>query len=38
LIVDLIDEVLCNVDDENTIAKVAKTVNELMENRPLNVW
>ena len=38
LIVDLIDEVLCNVDDENTIVKVAKTVNELMENRPLNVW
>lgn len=37
-IVELIDDVLSNIDDENTIQKVAKKVNEMMNNRPLNAW
>jgi glycine hydroxymethyltransferase len=37
-IVELIDDVLSNIDDENTIQKVAKKVNEMMSNRPLNAW
>src|SRR5574344_86385 len=37
-IVELIDNVLSNIDDENTIQKVAKKVNEMMSNRPLNAW
>lgn len=38
MIVDLIDEVICNIDDATIIAKVAKKVNEMMAHRPLNAW
>lgn len=37
-IVGFIDEVLCNIDDTAVIENVAKKVNAMMENRPLNVW
>lgn len=37
-IVGFIDEVLCNIDDTAVIESVAKRVNAMMENRPLNVW
>lgn len=37
-IVGFIDEVLCNIDDAAVIESVAKRVNAMMENRPLNVW
>lgn len=37
-IVGFIDEVLCNIDDAAVIENVAKKVNAMMENRPLNVW
>ena len=35
LIVNLIDEVLCNIDSENTITSVRNKVNDLMKNYPL---
>lgn len=38
LIVELIDDVLSHIDDADTIQKVAKKVNEMMSNRPLNAW
>ena len=34
-IVDLIDKVICNIDDETVIAQAKAEVNELMEGRPL---
>lgn len=37
-IVGFIDEVLCNIDDAAVIESVAKRVNAMMENRPLNIW
>ncbi len=37
-IVGLIDEVLSDVENEAVIEKVRKAANELMANRPLNVW
>jgi glycine hydroxymethyltransferase len=38
VIVDLIDEVLSNIESEETIASVHKRVNELMKNYPLFAW
>jgi len=37
-IVNLIDTVLSNPTDEQVIAKVRGTVNEMMQNRPLFAW
>lgn len=37
-IVELIDKVLMNHSDENVIADVRKSVNDLMSNRPLFKW
>jgi len=37
-IVSLIDEVICHIEDDIVIEKVAKRVNEMMSYRPLNVW
>ena len=37
-IVDLIDEVISNIEDENTIANVRKKVNKMMEQFPLFAW
>ena len=34
-IVDLIDEVITNFEDEETLKDVAKKVNSLMEGKPL---
>lgn len=38
LVVDLIDQVLCDVNNEAVIEKVKHTVNEMMSNRPLFAW
>lgn len=38
MIVDLIDEVLCNTDNETIITGVRKKVNSLMQNYPLYAW
>ena len=38
IIVDLIDQVLSDIDNENTIASVRKTVNEMMEKFPIFAW
>ncbi len=38
VIVDLIDQVLCDVENEQVLAKVRKTVNEMMSSRPLYAW
>jgi glycine hydroxymethyltransferase len=37
-IVDLIDQVLMDFDNEETLERVAGEVNELMEKKPLFVW
>ena len=37
-IVDLIDQVLMDFENEETLERVAGEVNELMEKRPLFVW
>jgi len=37
-IVDLIDEVISNIEDENTIAGVRNKVNKMMEQFPLFAW
>ena len=37
-IVDLIDKVICNIDNETVIAQAKAEVNELMEQRPLFTW
>lgn len=38
IIVDLIDQVLSDIDNENTITSVRKTVNEMMEKFPMFAW
>jgi glycine hydroxymethyltransferase len=38
VIVDLIDEVLSNVESEETIKKVRGKVNEMMKGLPLFAW
>ncbi len=38
MIVNLIDEVISNIDDENTINSVRKQVNEMMHEFPLFGW
>ena len=38
VVVDLIDQVLCDVNNESVIEKVKNTVNEMMSNRPLFAW
>lgn len=38
VIVDLIDEVICNIDKEEVITKVRKQVNGMMKNLPLFAW
>jgi glycine/serine hydroxymethyltransferase len=37
-IVDLIDQVLMDSENEETLERVAGEVNEMMEKRPLFVW
>ncbi|MBO4580904.1 MAG: serine hydroxymethyltransferase [Bacteroidales bacterium] len=37
-IVDMIDAVLCDINNESLIEKTRKQVNEMMENRPLFAW
>ena len=37
-VVHWIDEILSNPTSEEVIKKVRSQVNELMEDRPLNVW
>ncbi|MDE6440780.1 MAG: serine hydroxymethyltransferase, partial [Bacteroidales bacterium] len=37
-IVDLIDQVRSDVENEQVLAKVRKTVNEMMSPRPLYAW
>ncbi len=37
-IVNLIDEVICNIENETVIEKVRKQVNEMMSHRPLFAW
>ena len=38
VVVDLIDKILSDVNNEELIAKVRGTVNEMMSNRPLFAW
>jgi len=38
IIVDLIDQVLSDIDNENTISQVRKTVNDMMEKFPMFAW
>lgn len=38
IIVDLIDEVICNIDDEKVIQSVGAKVNSMMEKFPLFAW
>jgi len=38
IIVNLIDKVISNIDDENTINSVRKQVNEMMNEFPLFAW
>lgn len=37
-IVDMIDQILCDVENEALITKIRKQVNEMMSNRPLFAW
>jgi glycine hydroxymethyltransferase len=37
-IVDMIDKVLSNIDDQNTITEVRNEVNAMMQNLPLFAW
>lgn len=37
-IAELIDKVLCNADDENTIKAVRQEVNEMMNEYPMFAW
>jgi glycine hydroxymethyltransferase len=37
-IVEMIDNVLCDVENEELIAKTRKTVNDMMHDRPLFAW
>ena len=38
VIVEMIDKVLCDVENEELIAKTRKTVNDMMHDRPLFAW
>ena len=37
-IVDMIDTVLCDINNEALIEKTRKNVNDMMSNRPLFAW
>lgn len=37
-IVDLIDQVICNFEDEEKLEAIAEKVNEMMQDKPLFVW
>lgn len=37
-IVDMIDAILCDVENEELIAKIRKQVNDMMSERPLFAW
>ena len=37
-IVDLIDQVICNFEDEEKLEVIAEKVNEMMQDKPLFVW
>lgn len=37
-IVELIDKVIMNIEDENTISEVRKEVNDMMSDRPMFAW
>jgi glycine hydroxymethyltransferase len=37
-IVELIDDVLCNIENESVITSVRQRVNEMMMNNPLYAW
>lgn len=37
-IVDLIDQVICNFEDEEKLEAIAAKVNEMMQDKPLFVW
>ncbi|MBP5710955.1 MAG: serine hydroxymethyltransferase [Bacteroidales bacterium] len=38
VIVELVDDVISHIDDQSVIDKVRRKVNDMMSNRPLNVW
>jgi glycine hydroxymethyltransferase len=38
VIVDLIDKVLLDIDNENTISEVRKSVNDMMDKFPMFAW
>lgn len=38
VIVEFIDRVISNIEDESTIKKVCKEVNDMMNNRPMFAW
>ena len=38
VIVDMIDSILCDIDNTELIAKVKKNVNEMMNDRPMLAW
>ena len=38
VIVDMIDRILSDPDNENTIAQVKKEVNAMMHSRPMFAW
>jgi glycine hydroxymethyltransferase len=38
LIVEMIDQILCDIDNEALIAKTAKNIHEMMSSRPLFAW
>ena len=38
VIVDMIDSILCDIDNTELIAKVKKNVNEMMNDRPMFAW
>jgi glycine hydroxymethyltransferase len=38
VIIDLLDEVICNFNDEKVLSNVAEKVNQLMSHRPLFTW
>ena len=38
VIVDMIDSILCDIDNTELIANVKKNVNEMMNDRPMFAW
>ena len=38
VIVDMIDSILCDIDNTDLIAKVKKNVNDMMNDRPMFAW